>query len=72
MSTRILIVDDETDLLEVLSMNLEAEGYAVNTAPSGAEALGSIQTQKPDLILLDIMLGDMSGVQLGVLPHRMR
>lgn len=45
-------------------MNLEAEGYAVNTAPSGAEALGSIQAQKPDLIVLDIMLGDMSGVQL--------
>ena len=64
MSTRILIVDDETDLLEVLSMNLDAQGYAVTTAASGAEAFGSIQNQKPDLILLDIMLGDMSGVQI--------
>jgi DNA-binding response OmpR family regulator len=64
MNTRILIVDDETDLLEVLSMNLDAEGYAVTTAASGTEALASIQAQKPDLILLDIMLGDMSGVQM--------
>jgi two-component system phosphate regulon response regulator PhoB len=64
MSARILIVDDEKDLLEMLSMNLSTAGYVVRTAASGAEAMSVIRTDRPDLILLDVMLGDISGVKL--------
>ena len=64
MSARILVVDDEKDLLEMLSMNLSTAGYVVRTAASGAEAMSVIRTDRPDLILLDVMLGDISGVTL--------
>lgn len=64
MSAKILIVDDEKDLLELLGMNLAVEGYIVRTAESGAEALSSIRTDRPDLVLLDVMLGDISGIKL--------
>ena len=64
MSARILVVDDEKDLLEILSMNLSTAGYVVRTAASGAEGMSAIRTDRPDLILLDVMLGDISGVKL--------
>ena len=64
MNARILIVDDEKDLLELLRMNLGAEGYVITTAENAAQAMASIRTNKPDLILLDIMLPDTSGIQL--------
>ncbi len=64
MNEKILVVDDEKDLLELLSLKLDSEGYIVNTAESGEEALSSIRTDPPDLILLDIMLEDISGIKL--------
>ena len=64
MNARILIVDDEPDVLELLSLDLSKEGYIIQQAQSGAEAITSINTTRPDLVLLDIMLPDMSGVQL--------
>jgi len=64
VNAKILIVDDETDLLEVLSMNLQQQGYITRTAQTGAEALSKIRTDRPDLILLDIMLDDVSGIKL--------
>ena len=64
MNARILVVDDEADLLELLSLNLGKEGYVVDTARSGAEAMSILSTNRPDLILLDIMLDDISGVKL--------
>ena len=64
MNARILVVDDQTDLLELLDMSLSQEGYIVRTAPSGAEALAMLAVEKPDLILLDIILGDTSGIKL--------
>ena len=64
MSTEILVVDDQKDLLEMLDMVLTQEGYRVRTAASGNEALAMIAAQKPDLILLDIILGDISGIKL--------
>ncbi len=64
MDARILIVDDEPDLLELLSMSLEQAGFTVFTAQSGAEALASVRTDRPDLVLLDVMLGDVSGVTI--------
>ena len=63
MKNRILIVDDEADIREILSFNLENEGYEVDTAPSAEEALGKISSGY-DLILLDVMMGGMSGYHL--------
>ncbi len=60
---RILVVDDEADLREILQCNLENAGYLVDTAESAEEAL-RILTPEHSLILLDVMLGGMSGFRL--------
>ena len=59
---KILIVDDEKDILEFLSYNLEKEGYQVSTALNGVLALGLAKKIKPDLIILDVMMPEMDGV----------
>ncbi|MDH4202845.1 MAG: response regulator transcription factor [Phycisphaerae bacterium] len=64
MNAKILVVDDQKDLLELLDMALEQEGYSVRTAASGTEALSMVSAEKPDLILLDIILGDISGIKI--------
>ena len=64
MSANILVVDDQRDLLELLEMALSQEGYIVRTAASGTEALAMIAAEKPDLVLLDIILGDISGIKI--------
>ena len=60
---RILIVDDEETLCEVLKINLENEGYDVDTALSAEEAL-MLDLKKYSLILLDIMMGEISGIKM--------
>lgn len=60
---RILVVDDEQDLLEILKFNLETEGYEVETATSAEEAL-TMDIAGFDLLLLDVMMGGMSGFAL--------
>ena len=59
---KILIVDDEKDILEFLSYNLEKEGYQVSTALNGVLALSIAKEIKPDLIILDVMMPEMDGV----------
>lgn len=60
---KILVVDDEQDLCEILSFNLESEGYEVDTANSAEEALRMF-SPKYDLLLLDVMMDEMSGYQM--------
>ena len=60
---RILVVDDEEDLCEILKFNLENEGYFVDTANSAEEALKMELTQY-DLLLLDVMMGEISGFKM--------
>lgn len=60
---KVLIVDDEVDILEIISYNLIKEGYEILTAKNGIEALEKIAPFKPDLIILDIMMPKMSGVE---------
>lgn len=60
---RILVVDDEQDLCEILKFNLETEGYLVDTANSGEEAL-AMDVANYNLLLLDVMMGGMSGYTL--------
>lgn len=63
MAQRILIVDDEQDIREILAFNLENDGYEVDTAASGEEALEKL-SPKHALILLDVMMGGMSGYRM--------
>jgi two-component system OmpR family response regulator len=58
---RVLVVDDEPNIVDVISMALRYEGFAVASAGSGAEALTSVADFRPHLIVLDIMLPDMEG-----------
>ena len=60
---KILVVDDELDICEILQYNLENEGYEVVTANSAEEAL-KLPLQEFALILLDVMMGEMSGFQM--------
>jgi two-component system phosphate regulon response regulator PhoB len=61
---RVLVVDDEEDLLELLRFNLSKEGYQVSCAASGGDALKSVRADVPDVILLDLMLPDMDGLEV--------
>jgi two-component system alkaline phosphatase synthesis response regulator PhoP len=61
MQKRILLVEDNEDLLELLSLNLKNEGFSVTTARSGVEAVKKARACLPDLILLDLMLPEMDG-----------
>lgn len=61
MSARILVVDDEPDLLELVRFNLSQAGFQVTTAASGREALEQLKVSVPDLVVLDLMLPDVSG-----------
>lgn len=63
MATKILLVDDEEDILQFLSYNLEKEGYKVITATNGADAIKLAKKEKPDLIVLDIMMPVMDGME---------
>ncbi|MFK7812866.1 MAG: response regulator transcription factor [Maribacter sp.] len=60
---RILLVDDEPDILEILSYNLSAEGYRVSTASNGAEAVAKAKKKQPHLIILDVMMPEMDGIE---------
>ena len=61
---KILVVDDEADIREMISYNLEREGFQVLTAADGETALKSCQNENPDLIILDIMLPGIDGQQV--------
>ena len=60
---RVLLVDDDPDILESTQYLIEAEGYQVDTARNGQEALDRLQVQRPDVILLDLMMPVMDGWQ---------
>ena len=62
-TTRILVVDDEEDLCEILKFNLEIEGYEVDTAYSAEEALKK-DLNVYNLLLLDVMMGEISGFKM--------
>ena len=64
---KILIVDDEEDILELLRFNLSREGYHLVTATTGEEALDLSRSEVPDLILLDLMLPGIDGLEVAKL-----
>ena len=61
MTKKILIVDDEPVIIELLQVNLQMEGYEVITAADGQEALEKAASERPDLVILDIMMPKMDG-----------
>ncbi len=64
MPERILVVDDEPDLLELVRVNLDRAGFRVETAETGQEALDQLRRSPPDLMVLDLMLPDLSGTEI--------
>lgn len=64
MGKKILVVDDEVDFLEVIKVRLEANGYEVVTASNGEEALKKIKDDKPDAVLLDVLMPGIDGLEV--------
>ena len=61
---RVLIVDDDADILRLLNYNLTNAGYSVQTASTGRSALETVRREPPDLIVLDLMLPDVDGMEV--------
>jgi DNA-binding response OmpR family regulator len=61
MPPKILVVDDDPDILEAISMILESQGYQVVTARDGVEGLANLKAEKPDLLILDLLMPKMDG-----------
>jgi two-component system phosphate regulon response regulator PhoB len=61
---KVLVVEDEPDLRELLTFNLQAAGYQVDSAGTGIAALRELDAGQPDVVLLDLMLPDMSGTEI--------
>jgi two-component system response regulator VicR len=64
MAKKILIVDDEKNIVDILSFILKKEGYEIITAYDGKEGLEAALTKSPDLVLLDVMLPYMDGFEV--------
>ena len=61
---KILIVEDEKDILQLVKLYLEKEGYRTVTASTGSEGLAQVRTEKPDLLVLDLMLPEIDGLEI--------
>ncbi|MBQ7364725.1 MAG: response regulator transcription factor, partial [Clostridia bacterium] len=64
MGTKLLVIDDDSNISEMLSLHLESEGYEVKTALDGVEGMNYFKMYEPDLVLLDIMLPRKDGWQV--------
>jgi two-component system, OmpR family, alkaline phosphatase synthesis response regulator PhoP len=64
MSKKILIIEDERDVVKLLRYNLEKEGFRVSSATDGSLALAEIRREEPDLVVLDLMLPGMDGLEI--------
>lgn len=64
MAKKILVVDDEKPISDIIKFNLEKEGYEVVTAYDGEEALEKVESESPDLIILDLMLPKIDGLEV--------
>ena len=62
-SIKILLVDDEPDILEIIGYNLSAEGYQIITAENGLKAIKKAKKERPQLIIMDVMMPEMDGIE---------
>jgi len=63
MSQKILVVDDEPHIVRLVQVNLEKAGYIVSTASNGKEALEAVEKDQPGLVVLDVMMPEMDGLE---------
>jgi two-component system alkaline phosphatase synthesis response regulator PhoP len=63
-SKKILIVEDEKDILDLIRLYLEKDGYRISTAMTGLEGLKMVKSEHPDLVILDLMLAEMDGLEV--------
>lgn len=61
MQVKILVVDDDPDILDAVTMILQSQGYEIVTAQNGIEALANLKAEKPDLMILDLLMPKMDG-----------
>ena len=61
MASKILVVDDDPDILDAVALILESQGYEVVTARDGIEGLANLKAEQPDLMILDLMMPRMDG-----------
>ncbi len=61
MAHKLLLIDDESDILKILKLRLEANDYAVITAEDGEAGMQALQAERPDLVVLDVMMPRMDG-----------
>ncbi len=61
MRKKILVVDDDAELVELISFNLKQAGYSIGTASNGVDAIKKARTLEPDLIVLDVMMPELDG-----------
>jgi DNA-binding response OmpR family regulator len=61
---RILIIEDDPEAAHILELSLKREGYTVGIAMDGTQGLSAVQTQRPDLVLLDLMMPDVDGFEV--------
>ena len=61
MNEKILVVDDDPDILDAVTMILESRGYQVSTARDGVEGLANLKAENPDILILDLMMPKMDG-----------
>ncbi|HXT13023.1 MAG TPA: response regulator [Candidatus Angelobacter sp.] len=64
MKPRVLVVDDESDFIELLKYNLEGQGFDILTAADGVQALHAARRELPDVVLIDLMLPDLDGFSI--------
>ena len=64
MTKRVLVVDDEADLTRLLAFNLSEAGFAVETVATGEAAMAAITRERPSVVVLDLMLPDVSGMEV--------
>lgn len=64
MQEKILIVEDEPDIVKMLEYNLKKEGFRITSAPDGSEALRRTERERPDIIILDLMLPEIDGLEV--------
>jgi two-component system, OmpR family, alkaline phosphatase synthesis response regulator PhoP len=70
MAQKILVVDDEPDIVEIVRYNLEKSGYQVLMAGDGGKALGMARSQHPDLVVLDVMMPGIDGLEVCAILRR--
>jgi two-component system alkaline phosphatase synthesis response regulator PhoP len=61
---KILVVDDEPDIVEIITFTLESKGHEITSAKDGAEGISQVKKEEPDLIILDVMMPKMNGMQV--------